>query len=94
VFSAIVDLSEPGAAAPLREMLDRLADQTEDRLRRAFSDCVRRQDFGKALVLGRQFAELLPDRPVRAEFEELRPVLERKANGKVGKMGSPVGHID
>lgn len=94
VFSAIVDLSEPGAAAPLREMLDRLADQTEDRLRRAFSDCVRRQDFAKALVLGRQFAELLPDRPVRGEFERIQQVLEFRANGKEGKVNSAVGQID
>jgi hypothetical protein len=93
VFSAIVDLSEPGAAAPLRELLDRLADQTETRLRRAFCDCVRRRDFSKALVLGRQFAELLPDRPVRAEFERLRPVLEKKANGKWAGAHASVKHV-
>ncbi|MCO6437831.1 MAG: hypothetical protein J5J06_12135 [Phycisphaerae bacterium] len=94
VYSAIVDLSEPGAAEPLREMLERLADQTETRLRRTFADCIRRRDFSRALVLGQQFVELLPDRPVREEFERLRPALESRVNGAAQGVAAVAGQAN
>lgn len=80
VLSALVDLVEPDAAAPLRTQIDELENRIEHTLRDQFSRQVRSREFSAALETGGRLCELLPDRPVAAEFQRLRPILSRRAD--------------
>ncbi len=80
VLSAIVDLADRDAVAPLRIQIRELADRVERRLREQFSHQVRTSDFVAALETGEQICSLLSERPVSAEFERLRPILIRRAD--------------
>lgn len=80
VLSALVDLVEPNAVAPLRTQIHDLEDRVEHSLREQFSREVRGREFTAAILTGGRLCELLPDRPVAAEFQRLKPILTRRAD--------------
>ena len=66
------------AAPNVAQTYDAL-DETERRLRQEFSQRAHRRDYAGLLDVGRRICKLLPDRPIAAEYERLKPVLIRKA---------------
>lgn len=78
VYAALVDLVEPVALAPLTKQLKMLTEQTEQALRRLFTDCAHRHDIEGMLEIGERILRLLPDRPVAGEFHRLKPLLRLK----------------
>ncbi len=77
VFAAFADTVDPSTLAPLKSQLDRLADRTEESLRKAFTDSVHRRDYAGLLMVGERICKLLPDRQVAEEFKHIRLQLMR-----------------
>ncbi len=80
VLSAIVDLADHDAVAPLRSQIRELEDRVEQKLRERFTHQVHCGDFVAALETGERICSLLGERPVAADFERLRPILTRRAD--------------
>lgn len=78
VFAAFADTVDPSTLAPLKSQLDRLADRTEESLRKAFTDSVHRRDYAGVLMVGERICKLLPDRQIAEEFKRIRPQLMRR----------------
>jgi hypothetical protein len=81
ILSALVDTESPDAVAQLTAELAELTSRTEAALRSSFSACIREGDYAGAVAVGRRMCALLPGRPVIAEFERVRPLLERRLAG-------------
>lgn len=77
VFAAFADTLDPSTLAPLELQLDRLADRTEESLRKAFTDAVHRRDYAGMLMVGERICKLLPDRRIAEEFKRIRTQLMR-----------------
>ena len=75
LYAALVATAGVEAVAPLGEKIDELADRVERSLREAFSSRVREGDYAGGLAIGERMCSLLPDRPVTAEFQRIRPYL-------------------
>ena len=78
VFSALVDTVEPERLAPLETLLKDLTDRKEQSLRKAFSNCIVREDFAGALHISEQICTLLPDHRIADDFQQIRPRLQRR----------------
>ncbi|MFQ5590477.1 MAG: hypothetical protein ACE5HE_04860 [Phycisphaerae bacterium] len=78
VFSILVDTVEPDRLAQLSELLQDLTARTERSLRKAFSDCVGRQDYGGALQVGEQICTLLPNYRIAADFRRIKRHLQSR----------------
>jgi hypothetical protein len=90
--SALVETSGPRRRAQLRAEMETLADRMERRLRLAFSDRVNQNDFAGALAVGERIIVLLPDRAVAADFERLRPYLQRRRDVQSGGQSGTRAH--
>ncbi len=77
VFAAFADTLDPSTLAPLELQLRRLADRTEESLRKAFTDSLHRRDYAGMLMVGERICKLLPDRQVAEEFKRIRLQLMR-----------------
>ena len=61
----------------MKAELERLADRVEASLRRSFAEHARRGNHLALLKVGEQIRALLPDRPVAADFERIKPALQK-----------------
>lgn len=77
VFAAFADTLDPSTLAPLELQLGRLADRTEESLRKAFTDSLHRRDYAGMLMVGERICKLLPERQVAEEFKRIRLQLMR-----------------
>lgn len=78
-YAALVDASDAQAAASLKRQLDDLVDRVEKALRAEFVASAQRRDYAGLLALGQRIVELLPDRPIAAQFLRLKPQLEGRS---------------
>lgn len=77
-YAALVDLSDAQAATNLKRHLDELANRVEKALRVEFVAAAQQRDYPALLALGQRIVDLLPDRPIAAEFLRLKPHLENR----------------
>ncbi|UCF33096.1 MAG: hypothetical protein JSV78_12260 [Phycisphaerales bacterium] len=78
LFSILVDTASPDLVAELEEQLGDLERRTARRLREAFNEDVRREDYAGALETGTEILRLLPKSSIAADFERIRPHLLRR----------------
>jgi hypothetical protein len=78
VFSILVDTASPDLVAELEEQLRDLERRTARRLREAFNEDVRREDYAGALETGTEILRLLPKSSIAADFERIRLHLLRR----------------
>jgi hypothetical protein len=78
LFSILVDTASPDLVAELEEQLRDLERRTARRLREAFNEDVRREDYAGALETGTEILRLLPKSSIAADFERIRPHLLRR----------------
>lgn len=86
-YPALVDTAGAGAVASLSE---ELADRVERSLREAFSSRVRGGDYAGGLAIGERICSLLPDRPVTAEFQRIRPYLVGRLRREASTSDQPL----
>lgn len=79
ILAALMDTADRETVAALSDVLSALADRKERELRASFSSCLARHDYAAALAVGDEILSLLPDRPVAADFERVRPLLLQRA---------------
>jgi hypothetical protein len=83
VFSILVDTASPDLVAELEEQLRDLERRTGRRLREAFNENVRCEDYAGALATGTEILRLLPNSSIAADFERIRPHLLRRVERAV-----------
>ena len=90
VFATLVDTANTETVAVFAAELEKLADRTEAALRAEFARRVREGDFTAALAVGETITSLLPERSVAAEFDRLKPHLQRRLEAEGGHHGNEV----
>ena len=90
LYSALVDAAGVEAVASMGEQIEELADRVERSLREAFSSRVREGDYAGGLAIGERICSLLPDRPVTAEFQRIRPYLLGRLNREASTSDVPL----
>jgi hypothetical protein len=90
VYTALVDTAGEEAVASLGEQIEELADRVERSLREAFSSRVRAGDYAGGLAIGERICSLLPDRPVTAEFQRIRPYLLGRLSREASTSDQPL----
>lgn len=79
IHATLTETLRPETLEPLTRQLATLATQVERGLRKQFAEAVHRRDYHAALKTGAEICELLPDRPIAAEFRRIRDHLARRA---------------
>lgn len=79
VFAILAERLEPGQVSPFKAQLDDLSDETEQSLRKMFAAAARRGDCHGLLAIGDRICEVLPDRPIAADFVRIKPMLREKS---------------
>jgi len=69
----------PRTLVPLTRQLAAVAGEVERGLRMQFAEALHRRDYHAALETGVAICELLPDRPIAAEFRRIHDHLARRA---------------
>jgi len=79
IHATLAETLEPDTLKPLPRQLAAVAGEVERGLRKQFAEAVHRRDYHAALKIGEAICELLPDRPIAAEFRRVRGHLARRA---------------
>jgi len=89
-FGALMDAAGSEAVAPLGVQIEELSDRVERSLRETFSSRVRAGDYAGGLAIGERICSLLPDRPVTAEVQRIRPYLLARFNREASTTDQPL----
>ena len=78
LYATMVDTAPASTVAPLSTLLKTLSKEVERSLREDFARHVRDGRYAKAIETGQRIKRLFPDQQIARQYEELRPLLERR----------------
>ena len=78
IHATLIDTAPTQTLAPMKTLLEKLADHVEHKLRRSFAHHVGEREFSEAIAVGEEIRRLFPHGAIAEEFERIKPYLLRR----------------